>query len=231
MEKRNYRVMLVDDDPAVHKELGEVFRVSNLHMVSAFDGAQAVEMLSHTRPDIIVMDVEMPKMDGIKLCRSIREGSDIPIIMLSEKGEENDRLLGLEAGADDYIVKPFFAREVAARIRTVLRRLGKQPEEQDETLIRVGNLEIDMKAYQVKLDGKPVSCTTKEIAILWTLVTNQGIVFTREHLLQNIWGYDYLGDTRAVDSHIKRIRAKLSSPSNNWDIRTVWGVGYRFEML
>lgn len=226
----DYRVLLVDDDPAVHDTLKGTFAAANLHMVSAFDGAQALEMLKNAQPDIVVTDIVMPKVDGYELCRSIREQSDLPIIILSAKGDELDRLLGLELGADDYIVKPYSAKEVAARIRTVLRRLSPRKEEAP-TAVTIGNLELNIKAYQVKLNGVSIPCTSKEIAILWTLATHQGIVFTREHLLQSIWGYDYLGDTRAVDSHIKRIRAKLTSPENNWDIRTVWGVGYRFELL
>ena len=196
----------------------------------AYDGEEALEMMRRSRPDIVVLDIMMPKKDGLMVCREIRKESNVPIIMLSAKAEEFDRLLGLELGADDYIAKPFSPREVVARIKAVLRRLHDTGEESRTTHLVVDNLDIDMNAYVVKLNGKNVPCTPKEIEILWTLANNPGMVFSREHLLQSIWGYDYLGDTRAVDSHIKRIRAKLCVPGNGWDIRTVWGVGYRFEI-
>ena len=231
MERVNggYRVLVADDDKNVHDTLGLHFRREEYQMLSAYDGEEALEIMRRSRPDIVVLDVTMPKKDGFMVCREIRRESNIPIIMLSAKSEEFDRLLGLELGADDYITKPYSPREVVARIKAVLRRLHEPSEENRVTHIVVDNLDIDMNAYVVKLGGKAVPCTPKEIEILWTLATNPGMVFSREHLLQSIWGYDYLGDTRAVDSHIKRIRAKLCSADNGWDIRTVWGVGYRFE--
>ena len=198
-------------------------------MFSAHDGEEALELTRQLRPDALVLDVLMPKMDGLMVCRELRKESNVPIIMLSAKSEEFDRLLGLELGADDYITKPFSAREVVVRLKAVLRRMHDAAVEKSDTRLSVANLEIDLNAYQVKLNGEVVPCTPKEIEILWTLASNPGMVFSREHLLQSIWGYDYLGDTRAVDSHIKRIRAKLCSDQNGWDIRTVWGVGYRFE--
>ena len=231
MEKNRggYRVLVADDDTSVHEALGLYFRREEYQMLSAYDGDEALEMVRRSRPDIVVLDVMMPKMDGLMVCREIRKESNIPIIMLSAKSEEFDRLLGLELGADDYITKPYSPREVVARIKAVLRRLHDSGEENRATHLIVDNLDIDMNAYVVKLNGSVVPCTPKEIEILWTLASNPGMVFSREHLLQSIWGYDYLGDTRAVDSHIKRIRAKLCVEGNGWDIRTVWGVGYRLE--
>ena len=233
MEKNRggYRVLVADDDTSVHEALGLYFRREEYQMLSAYDGDEALEMVRRSRPDIVVLDVMMPKKDGLMVCREIRKESNVPIIMLSAKAEEFDRLLGLELGADDYIAKPFSPREVVARVKVVLRRIHEMGPENQSTHLVVDNLDIDMNAYIVKLDGKVVPCTPKEIEILWTLASNPGMVFSREHLLQSIWGYDFLGDTRAVDSHIKRIRAKLCKPTNNWDIRTVWGVGYRFETL
>lgn len=232
MEKNRsgYRILVADDDMSVHEALGVHFRREEYQMLSAYDGEEALEMMRRSRPDIIVLDIMMPKKDGLMVCREIRKESNIPIIMLSAKAEEFDRLLGLELGADDYITKPFSPREVVARIKAVLRRMHDASEESRAPHLVVDNLDIDMNAYVVKLSGKPVACTPKEIEILWTLASNPGMVFSREHLLQSIWGYDYLGDTRAVDSHIKRIRAKLCAEENGWDIRTVWGVGYRFEV-
>ena len=232
MEKNRggYRVLVADDDTSVHEALGLYFRREEYQMLSAYDGDEALEMVRRSRPDIVVLDVMMPKKDGLMVCREIRKESNVPIIMLSAKAEEFDRLLGLELGADDYIAKPFSPREVVARVKVVLRRIHEMGPENQSTHLVVDNLDIDMNAYIVKLDGKVVPCTPKEIEILWALASNPGMVFSREHLLQSIWGYDYLGDTRAVDSHIKRIRAKLCNEKNKWDIRTVWGVGYRFEM-
>ena len=232
MEKNRsgYRILVADDDIKVHEVLGAYFRREEYQMLSAYDGEEALEIMRRSRPDIVILDIMMPKKDGFMVCREIRKESKIPIIMLSAKSEEFDRLLGLELGADDYITKPYSPREVVARIKVVLRRLHDTGDVARSPHLVVNNLDIDMNAYVVKLSGKVVPCTPKEIEILWTLASNPGMVFSREHLLQSIWGYDYLGDTRAVDSHIKRIRAKLCNEKNKWDIRTVWGVGYRFEM-
>ena len=227
--RSGYRILVADDDANVHQSLNAYFRREGYQMLSAYDGSEALNCVRKSRPDMVILDVMMPKMDGLMVCREIRRESNIPIIMLSAKGEEFDKLLGLELGADDYITKPFSPREVLARVKVVLRRIHELRDMQRDTHLVVGNLDIDMSAYIVKLGGKQVPCTPKEIEIIWTLATNPGMVFSREHLLQNIWGYDFLGDTRAVDSHIKRIRAKLCKPGNGWDIKTVWGVGYRFE--
>ena len=231
MEMKNggYRVLVADDDRSVHETLGAYFRREEYQMLSAFDGEEALEMMRKSRPDIIILDIMMPKKDGLMVLREIRRESNVPIIMLSAKADEFDRLLGLELGADDYMTKPYSPREVVARIKAVLRRLRDSREQDRVSHLVVDNLDIDMNAYIVKLNDEQVPCTPKEIEILWTLAGNPGMVFSREHLLQSIWGYDYLGDTRAVDSHIKRIRAKLCKNGNGWDIRTVWGVGYRFE--
>ena len=228
-DRSGYRILVADDDPAVHEALGIQFRREEYQMLSAYDGEEALEFMRRSRPDIVILDIMMPKKDGFMVCREIRKESNVPIIMLSAKSEEFDRLLGLELGADDYITKPYSPREVVARIKAVLRRLHDTGEPSRSSHLVAANLDIDMNAYVVKLGGRTVACTPKEIEILWTLASNPGMVFSREHLLQSIWGYDYLGDTRAVDSHIKRIRAKLCSEGNGWDIRTVWGVGYRFE--
>jgi DNA-binding response OmpR family regulator len=226
-----YKILIADDDINVHQSLNTYFKREGYQIVSAFDGEEALMLAKNTFFDMIVLDLMMPKKDGLMVCREIRRESNVPIIMLTAKAEEFDKLLGLELGADDYITKPFSPREVLARVKTVLRRMREIHEESRSSLLTVGNLSIDMSAFIVKLNGQIIPCTPKEIEILWTLVSNPGMVFSREHLLQSIWGYDFLGDTRAVDSHIKRIRAKLCQQNNPWDIRTVWGVGYRFEIL
>ncbi len=228
--QRGYRILIADDDVNVHQSLGSYFRREGYQLLSAYDGEEAVRHVRHSRPDMMLLDIMMPKMDGLVVCREVRKSSNIPIIMLTAKGEEFDKLLGLELGADDYIAKPFSPREVLARVKAVLRRMYELKDTSKGTQLVVSNLDIDMGAFIVKLNGQVVPCTPKEIEILWTLAGNPGMVFSREHLLQSIWGYDFLGDTRAVDSHIKRIRAKLCVPENPWDIKTVWGVGYRFEV-
>ena len=228
--RSGYRILVADDDVNVHQSLNAYFRREGYQMLSAYNGEEALAFVRKYRPDIMLLDIMMPKMDGLMVCREARKDSNVPIIMLSAKGDEFDKLLGLELGADDYITKPFSPREVVARIKAVLRRIHELTESSKGSHLVAGNLDIDMSAFIVKLGDEVIPCTPKEIEILWTLAGNPGMVFSREHLLQSIWGYDFLGDTRAVDSHIKRIRAKLCSPGNNWDIKTVWGVGYRFEM-
>jgi two-component system response regulator ResD len=214
----------------VHQSLSTYFRREGYQTLSAYDGEDAIRQVRSSRPDMMLLDIMMPKMDGLVVCREVRKFSTLPVIMLTAKGEEFDKLLGLELGADDYITKPFSPREVLARVKAVLRRMHELREEEKSKHLVVSNLDIDMGAFIVKLGGQAVPCTPKEIEILWTLASNPGMVFSREHLLQSIWGYDFLGDTRAVDSHIKRIRAKLCADGNDWDIKTVWGVGYRFEI-
>jgi len=172
----------------------------------------------------------MPKKDGFAVCREIRQNSNVPIIMITAKGEDGDRIMGLDIGADDYIVKPFSPKEVMARIRAVLRRLDIS-EEQGKDIISHPGLKINLSEYEVMLDGQPISLTKKEIEILWILAANPGKVFSRDNLLNSVWGYEYFGDARTVDTHIKRLRSKINlSESLSWNIKTIWGVGYKFEV-
>lgn len=172
----------------------------------------------------------MPKKDGFEVCHEIRQSSNVPIIMITAKGEDADRIMGLDIGADDYIVKPFSPGEVMARIRAILRRVDISGEE-DKKIIRHPGLEINISDYEVKVNGYPVNLTKKEIEILWLLSTNAGKVFSRDNLLDSVWGYEYYGDARTVDTHIKRLRAKIDiSDTSAWDIKTIWGVGYKFEV-
>lgn len=226
----NSKIMVVDDDSNICELLRLYLEKEGYDTILAENGTQALEKFDREKPDLILLDIMMPQLDGWQVCREIRKKSQCPIIMLTAKGEEFDKLLGLELGADDYITKPFSPREVLARVKAVLRRMHELKDSGKASHLVVENLDIDMSAFTVKLDGKLMPCTPKEIEILWTLANNPGMVFSREHLLQSIWGYDFLGDTRAVDSHIKRIRAKLCKEGNGWDIKTVWGVGYRFEI-
>ena len=221
------KVLIADDDQVVHEALGIYLKAEGFEVVDAFDGVSALESIT---PEVVlcVLDIMMPKMSGIEVCREIRKTSQLPILMLTAKGEEIDRIVGLELGADDYIVKPFSPREVVARIKAVLRRASKQPKS-DSSVITYNGLTIDLKSYTVTLRNQPVICTPKEIEILHMLASNPGQVFTREQLLSRVWGYDFAGETRTVDTHIKRIRAKLDSTGLGWSIKTIYGVGYKFE--
>lgn len=221
------KILIADDDQIVHESLGIYLKAEGFETVDVFDGEAALQNLS---PDVVlcVLDIMMPKMTGIEVCREIRKTSQLPILMLTAKGEEIDCIVGLELGADDYIVKPFSPREVVARIKAVLRRTSEQPKS-DSSVITYNGLTIDLKSYTVTLRGEPVICTPKEIEILHMLAANPGQVFTREQLLSKVWGYDFAGETRTVDTHIKRIRAKLDSTGLGWSIKTIYGVGYKFE--
>ena len=227
--RSGYKVLIADDDPNVAAQLKPFFERENYRVLTADNGESTLETVWKERPDVLILDIVMPEKDGFAVCREIRERSSMPILMLSARTEEFDRLLGLELGADDYITKPFSPREVVARVKVVLRRILTRKEEAANGHLVIGNLDIDMNAFIVRLGGQIVPCTPKETEILWTLASNPGTVFSRDQLLQTIWGYDFPGDTRAVDSHIKRLRAKLCDAGNAWDIKTVWGVGYRFE--
>ena len=223
-------ILICDDDPVVHESLGLYLSSEGYEHQSAYDGQQAIEMFENQRPDMVILDLMMPRMSGIDVCRNIRQNSSTPIIMLTAKGEEIDRILGLELGADDYIVKPFSPREVLARIKAVLRRFSEKTAEEDSSIIRLPQLEISLENYQVKAAGKVIPCTPKEVEILHMLTSNVGQVFSREQILSRVWGYDYFGDTRTVDAHIKRIRQKLPQDNVPWALKTVYGVGYRFEV-
>lgn len=222
------KILVADDDQVVHESLGLYLRAEGYEPVDVFDGDAAIAAVT---PDIAlcVLDIMMPGKSGIEVCKEIRKTSQLPIIMLTAKGEEVDRIVGLELGADDYIVKPFSPREVVARIKAVLRRTQEQ-QEGDGSVLHFNQLVIDLKSYSVTLRGEPVVCTPKEIEILHMLASNPGQVFTREQLLNRVWGYDFAGETRTVDTHIKRIRAKLDNADLGWSIKTIYGVGYKFEV-
>ena len=223
-------ILIADDDPVVHESLGLYLESEGYEHQSAYDGQQALEMVESLHPDLIVLDLMMPRVSGIDVCRTVRQTSTLPIIMLTAKGGEIDRILGLELGADDYIVKPFSPREVLARIKAVLRRFSEKTGDEDSSIIRLPQLEISLENYQVKAAGKVIPCTPKEVEILHMLTSNVGQVFSREQILSRVWGYDYFGDTRTVDAHIKRIRQKLPQEGVPWALKTVYGVGYRFEV-
>ena len=228
------RILICDDDPIVHQSLSLYLDNEEFDHDSAFDGKTALEMTRKERFDLMLLDQMMPGMTGMEVCQNVRRESTLPIIMLTARGEEIDRILGLEMGADDYIVKPFSPREVVSRIKAVLRRssqcTGAQQEEQLTTL-RYGSLEIQPERYSVRVGGQAIACTPREVELLNLLAAHPGRVFDREQILSRIWGYDFFGDTRTVDTHIKRLRQKLACEEMGkvWDIMTVYGVGYKFE--
>ena len=224
------RILICDDQPIIHETLCAYLDNEGFEHISAFDGLQALEMAKTGNPDLILLDLMMPAMSGTDVCKEIRKSSSVPIIMLTAKGEEIDRILGLEFGADDYIVKPFSARELIARIKAVLRRTSAAPEDSQGKTIRMDELEISLSNYEVRIGGKQVDFTPKEVEILYLLASNPGRVFEREQILSKVWGYDYFGDTRAVDTQIKRIRQEMPASECKWGIRTVYGVGYKFGL-
>ena len=228
------RILICDDDPIVHQSLSLYLDHEDFLHDSAYDGKQALEMIKKEHYDLLLLDQMMPGMTGMEVCQAVRKDSQLPIIMLTARGEEIDRILGLEMGADDYIVKPFSPREVVSRIKAVLRRTCAAPETAQEeklTTLTFGSLEIQPERYSVKLAGQSIACTPREVELLYLLASHPGRVFDREQILSRIWGYDFFGDTRTVDTHIKRLRQKLSCDEmgQKWDIITVYGVGYKFE--
>lgn len=227
-----YKILIADDEPQIREILRVYFAKEDFEVVEAADGKEALQQITKERPDILLLDVMMPVMDGIEVCTLVRKKYDMPIIMLTAKGEDDDRILGLEKGADDYITKPFNTREVVARVKAVLRRASGFSNLAGKTKIVFKDLSIDLKKMEVIAYGKRVNLTTKEFELLWTLANEPGKVLSRDQLLERIWGYTYFGDTRTVDTHIKRIRQKLEigKQSALWDIVTVWGVGYKFEV-
>jgi DNA-binding response OmpR family regulator len=222
-------ILVADDNDEIVKILDTYLLREGFNPVNAYDGEEAIKKFKQYNPQLVLLDIMMPKIDGYKVCKEIRKQSNTPIIMITAKGEDADKIMGLDLGADDYVVKPFSPREIIARINAVLRRIVVD-DIQKSTVLKFNNLQINIGKYEVSLDNKQVDLTKKEIEILWLLASNSDKAFSRNELLDSIWGEDYLGDSRTVDTHIKRLRAKLKvQDSFGWDIKTVWGTGYRFE--
>lgn len=222
-------ILIADDNKQITSILEEYAKKEGLTPSVALDGHEAIDLFHKLHPDIVLLDVMMPKMDGFEVCREIRKTSTVPVIMITARGEDFEKIMGLDIGADDYIVKPFSPAEVMARVRAVMRRM-ECATGQKQQIFSFDNLSINLDDYIVTIDHKNVPLTKKEIELLWTLSTNTNKVFSRDNLLNSLWGYEYYGDNRTVDSHIKRLRAKLDEfQHDNWGIRTIWGVGYKFE--
>lgn len=219
------KILIVEDDGNIRELLRLYLEREGYEITEAANGEEGVELWRKINPDMILLDVMMPIMDGWQVCKIIRKESKVPIIIMTAKGETFDKVNGLEMGADDYIVKPLEMREVIARVRAIFRRLAPE----DSGKISFDKLTVDKQAYDLIVDGKRVDAPPKEIELLYFLVSNPNRVFTRAQLLDDVWGFDYFGDTRTVDVHVKRLREKLEGVSDKWDLKTVWGVGYKFE--
>ena len=224
------KVLVADDDKNICELLRLYLVKEGFQVVLAGDGEEALARFSAENPDIILLDVMMPRLDGWQVCREIRKKSECPIIMITAKGETFDKVLGLELGADDYVVKPFETKEIVARIKAVLRRTGKSAAENDIKEVSYVKLVVNMTKYEVKVDGKVVDTPPKELELLYHLASNPNRVYTRDQLLDEVWGFEYYGDSRTVDVHVKRLREKLEGVSDKWTLKTVWGVGYKFEV-
>ncbi len=227
----NTKILIIDDDPHISEALRLYLEKEGFKVKNAYDGIEGISMFKTVDPDIVLLDIMMPGKDGWAVCREIREISSKPIIMLTAKGEVFDKVLGLELGADDFLAKPVDMKELSARIKAVLRRCQSTDPHGDDECVKFENIEISRQKYELKVNGKPVDVPPKELDLLYFLASNYNHVFTRDQLLDKVWGFDYLGDSRTVDVHIKRLREKLEGVSAKWSLKTVWGVGYKFEVL
>ena len=225
------KILVVDDDPNISDLLKIYFENEGYEVKTVADGAEGISYFKMYEPDLVLLDIMLPKKDGWQVCREIREISSKPIIMVTAKGEVFDKVLGLELGADDFVVKPFDMKELSARVKAVLRRYQAQGSQSDDEVIRFDNIEISKLKYELKLKGRSIDIPPKELELLYFLASNYNRVFTRDALLDKVWGFDYLGDSRTVDVHVKRLREKLEVVQENWSLKTVWGVGYKFEVL
>ncbi|MEF9984003.1 MAG: response regulator transcription factor [Oscillospiraceae bacterium] len=224
------KILVADDDKNIAELLRLYLEKEGYTVASACDGEDAIVKFNQENPDLVLLDIMMPKLDGWQVCREIRKKSDCPIIMITAKGETFDKVLGLELGADDYVVKPFDAKEIIARIKAVLRRTGKNTVEVDAKEVNYDKLIVNMTKYELKVNGIVVDTPPKELELLFHLASNPNRVYTRDQLLDEVWGFEYYGDSRTVDVHVKRLREKLEGVSDKWILKTVWGVGYKFEV-
>ena len=226
----NQKILIVDDDENICELLRMYLNKDGFDTAIATDGEQAIDRVLTYKPDLILLDIMMPRLDGWQVCREVRKTSEVPIIMLTAKGEVFDKILGLELGADDYISKPFDTKEVLARIKAVLRRSVEKAKNNSIKEVRFDKLVINLTNYELIVDGKQVDTPPKELELIFHLASNPNRVYTRDQLLDEVWGFDYYGDSRTVDVHVKRLREKLENVSDKWSLKNVWGVGYKFEV-
>ena len=226
----NAKILIVDDDSNICELIRLYLEKNHFSTVIANDGQQALKLVDEEKPDLVLLDVMMPRLDGWQVCREMRKTLQTPIIMLTAKGEVFDKVLGLELGADDYITKPFDTKELVARVKAVLRRTVQNTPEEESGEVRYENLVVNITNYELVVNGERVDTPPKELELLYHLASNPNRVFTRDQLLDEVWGFDYYGDSRTVDVHVKRLREKLEGVSDKWSLKTVWGVGYKFEV-
>lgn len=224
-----YKILIVDDDENICELLRLYLEKEGYETIVANDGVDAVEKANKIIPDLILLDIMLPQLDGWQVCREIRKTQETPIIMITAKGEVFDKILGLELGADDYVTKPFDTKEVVARVKAVLRRTNDKSKKQIEE-VKYNKLRINLTNYELVVDGKQIDTPPKELELIFHLANNPNRVYTRDQLLDEVWGFDYYGDSRTVDVHVKRLREKLENISDEWSLKTVWGVGYKFEV-
>lgn len=224
------KILVVDDDKNICELLRLYLEKEGYSVILSHDGEEALVKFNALNPDMILLDIMLPGLDGWQVCREIRKKSNVPIIMLTAKGETFDKVLGLELGADDYVVKPFETKEVIARIKAVLRRIGSNTKEEEIKEVNYDKLSVNMTRYELKVNGKVVDTPPKELELLFHLASHPNRVYTRDQLLDEVWGFEYYGDSRTIDVHVKRLREKLEGVSDQWSLKTVWGVGYKFEV-
>ena len=224
-------ILVIDDDINICEMLRVYLENEGYEVKTANDGAEGLNSFKIYEPDLVLLDVMLPKKDGWQVCREIREISSKPVIMITAKGDVCDKVLGLELGADDFVVKPFDMKELSARVKAVLRRYSAKDTKDEDEVIKFDNIEVSLQKYELKIRGKSVDIPPKELELFYFLAQNYNRVFTRDQLLDKVWGFDYLGDSRTVDVHVKRLREKLEGVSDKWILKTVWGVGYKFEIL
>ena len=227
MERK--KILLIEDEVKLARFVELELKYEGYDVTTCHDGRVGMEMITNQEFDMVLLDLMLPGLTGIEICRRVRKFSQVPIIMLTAKGETYDKVLGLELGADDYIVKPFETKEVTARIKAVLRRCGSKDEE-NKGVYDFDNLHLDMNRYELKVKGKVVEAPPKELELLACLAGHPNRVYTRDQLLDEVWGFEYYGDSRTIDVHVKRLREKLAGASDKWELKTVWGVGYKFEV-
>lgn len=226
----NNKILVVDDEVNIVKLIKLYLEKEGYTVCTAHNGKDALNLFHYEKPSMVILDIMMPDMDGNQVCREIRKSSDTPIIMLTAKGETFDKVLSLELGADDYMVKPFEPKELIARIKAVMRRSESKSGNNSDLCVVYDKLEVNLSNYELKIDGKILEIPPKELELLYYLASNPNRVFDREQLVREVWGFDYYGDTRTVDVHIKRLREKMEGVEANWQLKTVWGKGYKFEV-
>lgn len=226
-----YKILTIDDDANICDAIKLYLVNEGYDVIVAHDGEEGIKSFEANSPDLILLDIMMPKINGWQVCRQIRENSNVPIIMLTAKGEVFDKVLGLNLGADDYMEKPFDMKELTARIMVVLRRSQNNIKQNDTEVVKFDNIEISLQKYELKIKGVVIELPPRELELLYFLASNYNHVYTRDQLLKKVWGFEFLGDSRTVDVHIKRIREKVDKVSDKWELKTVWGVGYKFEVF